>query len=301
MAKTILLALVNLALVILVAPLMEGVIRKLKAVVHSRKGPPLTQPYFDLLKLLGKENLHVAGNPAFSLAPVLTFGSILAAALFTPMGAGAPLGFAGDLIVLVYFLVMASLGIMLGGTATGSPYGSIGTAREMMLGMVVEIIVFSSLIVAVIPAQSFNLSQISSWYHATGPSLSMIIAAVPFFLILQIQLGKLPFDIPEADQELMGGPFLEASGPKLALYKWGFYAKQIILASLFLEVFIPWPKTGIIPADILINFAKVLVVIVVVGVIDAVNPRIRVDQAVKYFIMLWAILLFAVSFALIGV
>jgi formate hydrogenlyase subunit 4 len=301
MAKTILIALTNLALVLLVAPFMEGVIRKLKAVVHSRKGPPLIQPYLDLLKLLGKENLHVAGNPTFSLGPILTLGSILTAALFTPMGAGAPLGFAGDAIALVYFLVLATLGIMLGGAATGSPYGSIGSAREMMLGIVVEIIVLTCLIVAVIPTKSFSLSQISEWYHATGPSLSMIIAAVPFFLILQIQLGKLPFDIPEADQELMGGPFLEASGPKLALYKWGFYAKQIILASIFLEVFLPWPKTGIIPVDILINLAKVMVVIVIVGVVDAVNPRIRVDQAVRYFIMLWAILLFAVSFALIGV
>lgn len=301
MVTTISLAVINLLLVILVAPFLEGVIRKLKALVHSRKGPPFRQPYLDLLKLLGKEDLKVIENPLFSLAPVVTFGSILIAALFTPMGTNPPLGFTGDLIVLVYFLTLASVGIMLGGTATGNPYGAVGAGREMMLAMVVEILLIGSLIVGVIHTQSFNLGRISTWYQEAGPDLSMILAAVPFFLILQVQLGKLPFDLPDADQEIMGGPFLEASGPKLALYKWSFFAKQVILASLFLEIFIPWPKTGIVPIDILINLLKVFVVIIIVGLIDAVNPRIRVDQAIRYFIGILVILTFALAFALIGV
>src|SRR5512136_922166 len=135
MGTTLILAIVNLLLVMLVAPFSEGVMRKLKALVHSRKGPPLTQPYLDLLKLLGKEDLQVTGNPLFSLGPVMTFAGILVAALFTPMGTAPPLGFAGDLIVLVYFLALASVGVMLGGTSTGSPYGTLGVAREMMLAM----------------------------------------------------------------------------------------------------------------------------------------------------------------------
>ncbi|MCX8011823.1 MAG: NADH-quinone oxidoreductase subunit H, partial [Desulfobacterota bacterium] len=259
------------------------------------------QPYLDILKLLGKEDLQVTRNPLFNFAPLLTFGSILTAALFTPMGTNPPLGFSGDLIVLIYFLTLSSVGIMLGGASSGSVYGSIGMGREMMLGMVVEIIVIGSLIVGVIHARSFNLGEISNWYHQAGPYFSMIIAAIPFFLILQVQLGKLPFDIPDADQEIMGGPFMEASGPKFALYKWSYFAKQIILVSLFLEIFIPWPKTGVIPIDILINLAKIMVVMVLVGVIDAVCPRIRVDQAIRYFIGIWVVIVFALAFALIGV
>ncbi len=184
MGKIIALAICNLALVVFVAPLYEGVIRKLKALVHSRKGPPFIQPYLDLLKLLGKEDLQVTQNPLFAFAPILTFGSILMAALFTPMGTNPPLGFSGDLIVLIYFLTLASVGIMLGGASSGSVYGSIGMGREMMLGMVVEIIVIGSLIVGVIHARSFNLGEISDWYHQAGPYFSMIIAAIPFFLIL---------------------------------------------------------------------------------------------------------------------
>jgi formate hydrogenlyase subunit 4 len=301
MATTISLAIINLLLVIFVAPFSEGVMRKLKATVHSRKGPPLTQPYFDLLKLLGKEDLKVTGNPLFSLAPVITFASILVAALFTPMGTHPPLGFAGDLVVLVYFLALASVGVMLGGASTGSPYGALGTAREMMLAMMVEIIVIGSLIVGAIHVQSFELGHISSWYHQSGPTISMIIAAIAFFLALQVQLGKLPFDLPDADQEIMGGPFMEASGPKLALYKWSYFAKQILLASLFLEIFLPWPRTDIIPVDIVINLIKVFIVLVFVGFIDAVNPRIRVDQAIRYFAGIWVILIFAIAFALIEV
>jgi len=301
MLTTLSLAIVNLVLVILVAPFSEGVMRKLKATVHSRKGPPLTQPYLDLLKLLGKEDLQVTGNPLFSLGPVMTFAGILVAALFTPMGTAPPLGFAGDLIVLVYFLALASVGVMLGGTSTGSPYGALGVAREMMLAMMVEIIVMASLIVGVIHIQSFDLGRLSIWYRQSGPTLSMIIAAIAFFLALQVQLGKLPFDLPDADQEIMGGPFMEASGPKLALYKWSYFAKQILLASLFLEVFLPWPKTGIIPVDILIHLIKVFIVLILVGLIDAVNPRIRVDQAISYFAGIWVILVFAIAFALIEV
>jgi formate hydrogenlyase subunit 4 len=301
MEKIIPIALCNLVLVILVAPLYEGVIRKLKALIHSRKGPSFFQPYFDLFKLLGKEDLQVKGNPLFAFGPILTFGSILMAALFTPMGTNPPLGFSGDLIVLIYFLTLASVGIMLGGSSTGSIYGTIGAGREMMLGMVVEIVVIGTLIVGVIHTRSFNLGTISVWYHHSGPYLSMIMAAIPFFLILQVQLGKLPFDIPDADQEIMGGPFMEAGGPKFALYKWSFFAKQIILASLFLEIFIPWPKFGVIPVDIIFNLVKVLVVVVLVGVIDAVCPRIRIDHAIRYFIKVWIVLIFAIAFALIGV
>jgi len=94
---------------------------------------------------------------------------------------------------------------------------------------------------------------------------------------------------------------MEASGPKLALYKWSYFAKQILLASLFLEVFLPWPKTGIIPVDILIHLVKVFIVLILVGLIDAVNPRIRVDHAISYFAGIWVILVFAIAFALIEV
>jgi formate hydrogenlyase subunit 4 len=301
MARIFLVALVNLLLVILAAPFFEGILRKLKAFIQSRQGPPIRQPFWDLLKLLGKENLLASQNPLFSLAPLITFGSVLTAALFAPMGWTPPFGFAGDLIVLIYLLTLASVGVMLGGSVTGSPYGVIGMGREMMLTLMVEIIVLGSLIVGVIQAKSFDLGQISAWYREAGPNLSMLVAAIPFLLSLQVLVGKIPFDLPDADQEIMGGPFMEAPGAKLALYKWSYFAKQIILASLFLEIFIPWPKTGFYPLDLIIHLIKVLLVLLLVGVVDAVNPRLRVDQAIRYFSGIWVIVALAIAFALIGV
>lgn len=296
----IFLGVINLALVLLLSPLFEGIIRKLKATLHSRKGPPIIQPYLDLLKLLGKEDLRISNNFLIGFSPVLCLASIMVVALLIPIGAGPPLSFAGDVIVLIYFISLAAIAVMLGALSSESPYSYIGMSREMMLSLSVEIIIVISLLVGVVRAGSFEISKIIFWYLNSGPALSMVIAAVPFFLVIQAQLGKLPFDIPEADQEIMEGPFIEASGPRLALFKWSFYAKQIIFTCLFVEVFIPWPKLGVLPLDILITLGKALIVILIVGLIDIVNPRLRIDQAIRYFMGVLILSLVALSFAVIG-
>jgi formate hydrogenlyase subunit 4 len=221
--------------------------------------------------------------------------------LFTPLGTiRAPLSQSGDVIVLVYFISLAAFSIIIGAAATVSPYAFVGLTRKMMLYLVLEAVVFISIFTAVIRSGSFMIPDIVVWHLKNGPSLSMIIAAVSFFLIIQAQVAKLPFDVAEADQEIMEGPFIESSGPRLALFKWSFYAKQVIYSSLFLEIFIPWPKTGMIPVDILINLVKVLIVLLIVGVIDVVNPRLRIDQALKYFTGVAIVSLIALAFAVIG-
>jgi formate hydrogenlyase subunit 4 len=295
------LAAVNLAIVILLSPLYEGVLRKVKALVHSRKGPPISQVYTDILKLLGKEDLRISKNPMIAIAPVVCFASILVVALLVPLGTiNSPLSLKGDIIAIVYFISLAAFSIMLGAAATVSPYAFIGLNRKLMLYLVSEIIIVITLFTGVIKSGSFNLFAVIRWNIEHGPSLSYFLAAVPFFLVLQSQLSKLPFDIAEAEQELMEGPFIEASGPRLALFKWSFYAKQIIYSSLFCEVFIPWPKTGLIYFDIPINLVKAMLVMLVVGVIDVVNPRLKIDQAVKYYAGVGVAALAALAFALIG-
>lgn len=297
----VILGIVNILIVILVSPFYEGCIRKLKAIVHSRKGPPIRQPYYDLLKLLGKEDLRVAPTFLIQLAPIVCFACILLISLLAPLGASPPLGFYGDVIAIIYFAGLAGVAVMIGAMSTENPYSFVGMSREMMMTLSVEPIMAISLIIAAINAQSFKLADIVNYYYHHGPSISMVIAAIPFFLILQAQLGKLPFDIAEADQEIMGGPFIEASGPRLALFKWSFYAKQIVFVSIFMELFIPWPKTGLIPIDILINLAKVFIAVIIVGLIDVVNPRIRIDQSIRFY---WGTLVFslvALAFAVIGV
>jgi formate hydrogenlyase subunit 4 len=144
------------------------------------------------------------------------------------------------------------------------------------------------------------MGDMANWYHFHGLSISMIIATIFLFLALQAQVGKLPFDMAEAESEIAGGLFIEQSGPRYALLRWSMMAKQIIFASVFAQVFIPWPQTGNLAWGILIHLAKVLGLVIIIGLIDVVNPRLRIDQAIKYYLTLVFLSLGGIAFAVIG-
>jgi len=292
--------LLNVGLALFLSPLCEGIMRKLRAAIHSRIGPPITQPYWDLLKLLGKEDLRSTGGVVYASLPALTLGSLLLLATLIPMGTTAPLAFAGDMIVVLYVAAMSAVLIMLAGFASASPYASIGSSREMMMLLSVEPILAIALSVGAFKARTLALGGIVNWQVQNGPSISMAIGGVAFFLALQAQAGKLPFDIAEADQEIMGGPLVEQSGPRLAIFRWAMWTKQLVLAFLLVEVFFPWPRLGIHLIDLIMTIVKVLVVLMLVAVIDVVNPRLRIDQAMGYFLRVAFSSLAALAFAVIG-
>jgi formate hydrogenlyase subunit 4 len=291
---------VNVLVAWLLSPLYEGILRKLRAIVHSRTGPPVTQPYLDLLKLLGKEDLRTSGGPLSALGPAVTLGSVLVLATLVPMGAPPPLGFAGDLIVLISVAGMGAVFLILTAFASGSPYAFVGGSREMMMLLTVEPAVAIALVVGAVKAGTLAIGGIVAWHTANGPSLSMILAGVTLFLALQAQAGKLPFDVAEAEQELMGGPTVELSGPRLALVRWALWVRQLVFALLLVEVFVPWPHLGFLPIDLALALVKALVVLLLVAVIDVVNPRLRVDQALRYYLRVGFSALAALAFAVIG-
>lgn len=303
MSRTVLaaiaLAILNVAIALLLAPLYEGVLRKFKAAIHSRIGPPITQPYLDTLKLLGKEDLRVMGGAAYAALPALALGSVLLLATLVPMGAAPPLGFAGDIVAVLYVAAMSTVLLILTSYASGSPYASVGGSREMMLLLLVEPVVAVALLVGAVKAGTLSTGGILSWNHA-HPSISMGLAGVALLLALQAQAGKLPFDIAEADQEIMGGPLVEQSGPRLALFRWTLWVKQLVYALLLVEVFCPWPRLGSLPLDLLLALVKALVVLVVVALIDVVNPRLRVEQAMGYYLRVGFSSVAALAFALVG-
>jgi formate hydrogenlyase subunit 4 len=298
--KSFLLCLLNVTAALLLSPLCEGILRKIRAAIHSRMGPPITQPYWDLLKLLGKEDLRTTGGVIYGGLPALTLASVLLLAALVPMGTTAPLAFAGDLIVVIYVAAMSGVAIMLTGFSSASPYASIGTSREMMLLLSVEPILAIALVVGAFKAKTLALGGIANWQIQNGPSISMAIAGMAFLLALQAVAGKLPFDISEADQEIMGGPMIEQSGPRLALFRWAMWAKQFVFAFLLVEVFFPWPHFGNYLIDLIATIVKVLVVLVLVTVVDVVNPRLRIDQAMGYFMRVGVASLAALAFAVIG-
>jgi len=292
--------LLNVVLALFLSPLCEGIMRKLRARIHSRLGPPITQPYWDLLKLMGKEDLRSTGGVVYASLPALTLGSLLLLATLIPMGTAAPLAFAGDMIVVLYVAAMSGVLIMLTGFASASPYASIGSSREMMMLLSVEPILAIALSVGAFKARTLALGGIINWQVQNGPSISMAIGGVAFFLALQGMAGKLPFDIAEADQEIMGGSLVEQSGPRLALFRWAIWTKQLVLAFLLIEVFFPWPRFGFPLLDLAITMVKVLVVLTLVAVIDVVNPRLPSDQAMGYFMRVAVSSLAALAFAVLG-
>lgn len=298
--QVISLSVFNFLLVLFLSPLLEGIIRKLVAFVHSRIGPPIYQPYIDILKLLGKEEIVSSKNFLFRYSAVFGFAAILTAAVITPIGARPPLEGAGELIVFVYIITFSAIMVMMSGITSESPFGIVGATREMMMVITVEPVLAIALITAAVKSGSFQFGDMMEWQVTHGASISMAIVGVVLFLAIVAQLARLPFDIVEADQEIMGGPFIEQSGPKLALFKWSFYAKELIFASIFVSIFVPWPHVGIFVLDLLITLAKVLVLLVIVGVVHVVNPRLRIDQAVRYFGLLIFIAFIGLAFALIG-
>jgi formate hydrogenlyase subunit 4 len=298
--KSLLLCLLNVAAALLLSPLCEGIMRKLRAAIHSRIGPPITQPYWDLLKLLGKEDLRNTGGMVYASLPALTLGSTLLLASLIPMATGAPLAFAGDMIVVIYVAAMSGVLIMLVGFASASPYAFIGSSREMMMLLSVEPVLAIALAVGAFKAKTLSLGGIENWQVQNGPSISMAIAGVALFLALQAMSGKLPFDIAEAEQEIMGGPFVEQSGPRLALLRWAMWVKQLVLIFLLVEVFFPWPHLGNYLMQLIVTVGKVLIALVLVCLIDVVNPRLRIDQAMGYYMRVAFSSLAALAFAVIG-
>ena len=292
---------INLGLALLGGPLLAGVVRKMvKARVHSRQGPPIMQPFYDLFKLLGKEDLESSPSVVLRYAPMVALAAVLAAALLTPMGLKPPLGGYGDMIVFTYFITIAAVMVIFAGLLSASPYSMMGAGREIMMHLVVEPVLIICLVIAAIKSGSLVMWDMAAWNYVNGPSISMIVGGVALLLALQAQIGKIPFDIAEAETEIMGGPLIELSGPKLALFEWAFFARQIVYASVLAAIFIPWGTGFALPWNIGAHLLKITVIILLVGLIDVVNPRLRVDQAMSYFFGVVFVALVGMAFALIG-
>jgi formate hydrogenlyase subunit 4 len=276
----------NVGLILALAPLLQGVVRKLTARIHSRQGPPLLQPYFDLLKLLGKEDIESGEAPGMQrFAAWLSLATVLGVACFLPMGFGAPMNAAGDVILLIYLLTLCGIGTLLAGMAAGSTYSLIGVSREMMTMIALEPLLAVALIVGALHAGSLRLDSVlnGSVYAAGGVPWSGLIMVAVMLLSFQAFVQRVPFDVSEAETELMAGPLLEYSGPKLALFQYAQMARLIIYGGLFAALFLPWGAHLPFPLGWLLFWLKVCVMVLLVAVIAATHARYRMDQVLRYF------------------
>jgi formate hydrogenlyase subunit 4 len=276
----------NVAVVLALAPLLQGVVRKLTARIQSRQGPPLLQPYFDLLKLLGKEDIESGETPVMQrFVALLSLATVLAVASLLPMGFGAPMNLAGDVIVLIYLLTLCGISTLLAGMAAGSTYSLIGVSREMMTMITLEPLLAVAIIVGALHAGSLRLNSVlnGSPYMSSGTPWSGLIMVAVMLLSFQAFVQRVPFDICEAETELMEGPLLEYSGPKLGLFQYAHMARLIIYSALFAALFLPWGAQLPFPLGWLLFWAKVFVMVLLVTVIAATHARYRIDQALRYF------------------
>jgi formate hydrogenlyase subunit 4 len=292
----------NVALVLALAPLAEGILRKVTARIQSRQGPPLLQPYYDLLKLLGKEDLETGVAPRLQrFAACLALASVLAVAVLVPMGGNPPLGGGADAILLVYLLTLGGISTLLAALAAGSTYSLMGMSREMMAMMTLEPILAIAVIAGAVHTGSLQLDRVlAGSVYAAGvfPWAGLILLGVSLFS-LQAFVGRIPFDVAEAETEIMEGPMIEYSGPKLALFKYAHMAKVVVYSALVVALFCPW-GTGTYALDLVLFLAKVLVLVVLITTVAATHARYRIDQAVRYYAGLLAVSFAALVLAVWG-
>lgn len=289
--------------VLLVAPFCEGLLRKVTAVVQSRQGPPLRQPYFDLLKLLGKEDIESGESPGMQrFAAYLSLAAALTVACLVPLGFGAPLNGVGDVIVLIYLLTLCGVCTLLAGLAAGSTYSLIGISREMMTMIALEPLFAIAVLVGALHAGSFRLDGVlnGSVYLTEGIPWSGLMMLGVMVLSFQGFVQRLPFDISEAETELMEGPLMEYSGPKLALFKYAQMARLVVHSALFVVLFVPWGSGLAFPLGWLLFWAKVLAIVLAVTLVAATHARYRIDQAIRFFAGMLGIAVIALVLAAYG-
>jgi len=262
--------------------------RKVTARVQYRVGPPLLQPIIDIVKLFGKETLIPvnASRAVFFGAPMIGFASVaLVSTLLWMNVLDKGWMFLGDAIVALYLFTIPSLCIIMGGFASRNIYASIGSSREMKLVLSYELPFVMALLVPIIKSGfSLRLSELLSYQAAHGvfiASPSGIIAFIVAILVIQAKLGFVPFDVAEAETEIVGGPFVDYSGALLGT--WRLMKNMMFFA---LPFFIMVMFTGGLRFDgihFIYGVLKYVGIVALITVIRNTNPRVRIDQAMRFF------------------
>lgn len=262
--------------------------RKVTARVQYRVGPPLLQPLIDIIKLLGKETLVPSGSSkmTFLMAPVIGISSVILVSTILWMNDINPAqSFLGDLIVAIYLLTIPSLSIIMGGFASKNPLASVGASREMKLILAYELPFVLAILVPVIKSGfAINFGEILNFQAQNGAivaSYSGALALVVVVMCTQAKLALVPFDIPEAETEIIGGPLVEYSGAGLAIYRLMKNMLLFVLPFFLIILFMGGIKfSGI---HILYGILKYVGIVALITVIRNTNPRVRIDQAVRFF------------------
>ncbi len=282
-------ALLQILFVFIFAPLLIGIMRKVKARFQGRSGGPILQPYFDVLKLLSKGTKKSdVTSFVFVIAPVVGFVSIAIASLMLPILSSSPY-LAVSIIFFAYTFSISRFLTALSGLDAGSAFGGLGSSREMLYSVLIEPALFAVvLFLAVSGGYSLIVplaSGASAWTEALAPAHWL--AALALFVIILAETGRLPFDNPATHLELTmvhEAMILENSGPDLALIEWAHAAKIFLLFSLLGVLFLPFvPQDGLERAAAVLGIGVALSVIT--ATVESISVKVRLFKVGELLIL----------------
>ncbi|PIV35344.1 MAG: formate hydrogenlyase [Lysobacterales bacterium CG02_land_8_20_14_3_00_62_12] len=241
----------QMVLVLALAPLLTGLVRKTKSRLLRRQGPPLLQPYRDLLRLSRKE-VVLADNASwlFRVAPYLIFAATWVAASLVPtFAAGLMFNWAADLIAIIALLGSARFFLALSGMDIGTSFGGIGSSREVMIASLAEPAMLMIVFTVALIAGSTQLSTVSAFLAGAdvGMRISLALALVALIMVALAENARIPVDNPTSHLELTmvhEAMVLEYSGRHLAMIEFGGSLKLLLYVSLIASVFVPWGIAG---------------------------------------------------------
>jgi NADH-quinone oxidoreductase subunit H len=266
--------------------IFEYMDRILYARLQNRKGPPWFQPFADFVKLGSKEDVipREADKKMFILAPLLAATAAVAASFYIPLwGGGALYSFTGDAVVVIYLLTIPTVSFFLAGWYSTSLYSTVGAVRTITQLFAYEVPLFLVILAPGILAGTWSLSGIAEFY-SDNPLLCLtnIIGFVVAIVALQGKLERIPFDIPEAETEIVAGTFTEYSGRLLVILRLAIDIEMVVGAALIAAVFLPFGigLGGVLGC--LIFIIKIAVVIFILAVFKTSVARLRIEQMVNF-------------------
>ncbi len=263
--------------------------RKIGARMQNRVGPPFLQPFADFVKMLGKEVIDVTGmdRKAFDAAPLLALAAVMTAFLYVPIVGGSPLAFQGDLILVLYLLTLPTIVLFLLGWLSRNVFATIGGVRAVTQMFIYEVPFFLALLTPALMAGSWSITDIGAWQQShLWLAILQPIGFVVALIGLQAKLDRTPFDIPEAETEIVAGPWTELTGRRLALMRLTLDVSMVVGSALVAALFlggplVPWTITPDWLSWVVgfaLFFVKTLGVLLVLASIKVATGRIRIDQ-----------------------
>ena len=278
----------QVALVVFGAPLLLGLMTKVRARAEGRTGAPIRQPLRDLRKLLSKERLHANhSSVVLTLAPFVVLAATSVAVAISPLVTTHPaLGSSADIFVIVYLLLSGSVALALAGLDAGTAFGGMGSSRAMTIGALAEPALLVAVIALSIQAGTSNLPDIVTT-TITNPTLTSgptrLLALVAFMIVAVAETGRLPVDNPSTHLELTmihEAMILEYAGPDLALVTLGAAMRLGLLFALAANLFFPWgidqnaSALGLVVA-VVVLMAKTSVIALGVALIEVHSAKLR--------------------------